>query len=89
MVVAVTDELGDPAQLGILVVEHEDLLQQGNIDLDRPEIDDRSAAIRCHAGGTTGLPTGTALAISVAGLDGTISPHDGGQLMKSRCGALG
>ncbi len=41
-------------------VDYETLLSEGEICLDRPEVDERDAAILCHTGGTTGLPKGIA-----------------------------
>jgi fatty-acyl-CoA synthase len=46
--------------LGIATVEYESLLQEGEVDLDRPEVEEHEAAILCHTGGTTGLPKGVA-----------------------------
>ncbi|WP_051069104.1 AMP-binding protein [Mesorhizobium metallidurans] len=57
--------VGDPKaeflnDLGIETIAYEDLLCEGLPDLDRPDVDERNAAILCHTGGTTGLPKGIA-----------------------------
>lgn len=53
-------DAGGLAHLDIPIIGYEDLLQQGDVDLDRAEIDERSAAILCHTSGTTGFPKGVA-----------------------------
>ena len=45
---------------GVATIDYEALLAEGDVDLDRPEVDEREAAILCHTGGTTGLPKGVA-----------------------------
>ena len=47
-------------ELGVATVDYEALLEEGEIDFDRPEVDECEAAILCHTGGTTGLPKGVA-----------------------------
>ena len=53
-------DAGSLSHLNIPVIGYEDFLQQGDVNLDRAEVDERSAAILCHTGGTTGLPKGVA-----------------------------
>lgn len=61
LVVLVGDSTGCAiGDLGVATVDYEALLSEGEVNLDRPEIDEYEAAILCHTGGTTGLPKGVA-----------------------------
>lgn len=70
---------------GISCIGYEQFLDQGEIDLDRPEVDERNAAILCYTGGTTGLPKGVSYSHRALWLQATglctanslgISAHD-------------